>query len=74
MPKFLWLVALLGALAGGVVLLLGFLFASGAPQEAAAAGLACGLAVIPYVLARAANEFFGSAPAPPRPLPPRRQP
>lgn len=55
MVKFLWVLALLGALGGGLVLLLTVGAAQGAPQQAAGAAVAVALAVIPYVLARAAE-------------------
>lgn len=50
---FMGVLSILGSIAGGVVLLFGFIGAQSAPQEAAAAALAIALAVIPYVLFRA---------------------
>lgn len=57
MTKLLWVLAIFGALFGGLILLVGVSGASGAPQEAAAAAIAAAMAVIPYVLARAASEL-----------------
>ena len=56
MRQFLWAMVFLGALAGGIVLALSFLGGSGAPQQAAGAGVACALGVLPYVAARAWDE------------------
>lgn len=57
MRTFLWFMAIIGALIGAAVLAFGTLTATGAPQQAAAAAIAVGLAVIPYCLARAASEL-----------------
>jgi len=54
----LWLVAFAGAVAGAVSLALVLMTATGAPQEAAGAAIACALAVIPYVLARSWSELL----------------
>jgi hypothetical protein len=54
---FLWVLSLLGAVVGGLVLMVGVIGSSGAPQEAAAAGIACALAVIPYCFARAIEKL-----------------
>lgn len=48
-----YVLAALGAVAGAFELLLTFDPKLSAPQQAAGAATACGLAVIPYVLARA---------------------
>lgn len=48
--------AALGAVLGGLVLVLSVVGSSGAPQQAAGAAIAVALAVIPYVLARANAE------------------
>lgn len=53
---FLFTLAAIGALLGGVVLVLSVVLSSGAPQQAAGAAIAVALAVIPYVLARANAE------------------
>lgn len=57
MTFFLWILSVLGAVAGGVQLLL-VEAQPGAPQQAAAAAIAVGLAVIPYCLARAVSELL----------------
>lgn len=51
MVTFLEVVAMIGAILGGLVLIMTFTSANGAPQEAAGAALSLGLAVIPYCLA-----------------------
>jgi hypothetical protein len=56
--KLLWIVAGLGG-AAGAFFLLAALSAQAAPGQAAAAGLACGAAVVPYVLARAWDHLAG---------------
>lgn len=55
--RFLWLMTVIGALLGTVVLVFGVAYAPGAPGEAAAAAIAVALAVIPYCLARACQEI-----------------
>lgn len=50
----------LGAIAGTLVLIVGFAAANGAPQEAATAALAIALAVLPYVLFRAVQATAGA--------------
>jgi uncharacterized membrane protein len=52
MVGFLQFIAGLGAIAGGVVLFIASSSHMSAPQEAAAAAFAIGLAVVPYVLMR----------------------
>lgn len=47
--------ALLGAYLGGM----GVMNATGAPQEAAAAAVACALAIVPYVITRSV-EIIGA--------------
>jgi hypothetical protein len=49
---FLWIVAVIGATLGALVLC-GVLVQEGAPQQGAVAAVAAALAVIPYCLARA---------------------
>lgn len=48
----LWLITLLATCVGAVVLLMAF-NAEAAPAQGAAAALACGCAIIPYVFTRA---------------------
>ena len=55
--RALYLVAAGCSVVGGLLGLLTVAVASGAPQEAAGAALACASAVVPYVLARAVDEL-----------------
>ena len=57
MRIFSWYCTIFFSLLGGLIAFVGIAFASGAPQEAAAAaaGLAC--AVIPYCISRALTEI-----------------
>lgn len=57
MNRVVWLVAVLGAVAGGVVALATLLFASSAMQELAGYAMASTLALVPYVLARAVDAM-----------------
>jgi DNA-directed RNA polymerase subunit RPC12/RpoP len=57
MNKFLWVLTVLGCVIGGLIGVGGVVLANGAPQEAAAAAIAVACAVIPYCLARAADEL-----------------
>jgi len=50
---FWWVLAALGSVCGGLVLMFGFVSANSAPQEAAVAALAAATAIVPYVFARA---------------------
>jgi hypothetical protein len=54
----LWLFTLAGGLFGGLTLIVGLASANGAPQQAAAAGMALGYAVIPYCISRAVTEII----------------
>ena len=47
-----WLIALLGSLVGGLIMVVTLSSSNGAPQEAAGAAIAVGFAVIPYCFAR----------------------
>jgi hypothetical protein len=58
MKKFLWVITMLGSALGGLIGLAGVITANGAPQQAAAAAIGVGCAVIPYCFARAAQEFI----------------
>lgn len=49
---FFYALAVLGAVVGGFTLLTGMVLTKSAPQEAAAAAMAVGFAVVPYVLMR----------------------
>lgn len=53
MRSFIYLMPLLGSIAGTLTLLVTWLGAKTAPQEAAGFAMACALAVVPYVFARA---------------------
>ena len=72
MRNVFWAFALLGALAGGAILVLGVMEANGAPQQAAAAAIGGAVAIIPYVLARAVSELSPQSSPPARSLPPKR--
>lgn len=50
--SYLWALSALGSVCGAGMLIIGFVGADSAPQEAAAGAIACALAVVPYVLAR----------------------
>lgn len=55
MVKFFWMMTAGGAILAGLILIASVLLASNAPQQAAGAAIACAVAVIPYVFARAAE-------------------
>jgi hypothetical protein len=57
MRSFLWVVTIIGSIIGVLVVVGGVAASKGAPQEAAAAAIGISLAVIPYCLARAVQEF-----------------
>lgn len=57
--RIVWLLPLLGSFAAGIDLVNGLTVATGAPQQAAAAGIALALVVIPYCLARAVMGLAG---------------
>lgn len=57
MTKFLWVLTIIGSVAGAGLIYLGLTMSSGAPQEAAAAAMGVSIAVIPYCLARAVSEL-----------------
>ena len=48
-----WLFPIIGAVFGGLTILFTMVGASTAPQEAAGYAMACALAIVPYVFARA---------------------
>ena len=54
----LWWITAVGAGLGALALIIGVAAADGAPQEAAAAAIAVGLAVIPYCFARAVSKII----------------
>jgi hypothetical protein len=49
----LWIVTLIGTAIGALFLIAGLLSSTGAPQQAASAGIAVACAVIPYCFSRA---------------------
>ena len=53
MQTFLWGVTVISSFVGGLCLMLAFVAANGAPQEAALAAMGVAFAVIPYCIARA---------------------
>jgi len=55
--KFLWGTTTVGALIGVLTIFTTLTRATGATQEAAGAALACAFSVVPYVIARAFDEF-----------------
>ena len=65
----IWLLPVGGACAAVFILVVGFKQATGAPQEAVVAALACAVTIIPYCFARAANEILDLATLPTQPHP-----
>jgi len=61
MHTILWLLAAAGAIGGAAILVSTLMSATGAPQEAAGAAIACAVAIAPYVLARAFGELLPRA-------------
>jgi hypothetical protein len=55
--KFFWIVAIIGAVLGGLQFVGSMASATGSPQQAAGAAMGCALAIIPYVIARAVDEL-----------------
>ncbi len=53
MRSLIYTMPLMGSLAGTLAILLTFASSASAPQQAAGFALACALAVVPYVFARA---------------------
>jgi hypothetical protein len=62
MVKICWVISAITAVVGILFLIAGFAAAESAPQEASAAGLAIGIAAIPYVFARAMHSLFPDEP------------
>jgi hypothetical protein len=58
----LWLLPILGSLAGGGWLVFGLSNANGAPQEASVAATACALCIVPYVLLRSIQTIADNGP------------
>lgn len=57
MRRVLWFTTALGSFLGALLFVFGVPSAESAVQEGSVAAMAIGLAVIPYCLARAANEL-----------------
>jgi hypothetical protein len=54
----LWILTLIGTVLGVISLIEGLSSATGAPQQAASAGIAVACAVIPYCFARAMQQIM----------------
>lgn len=52
-----WIICIIACLIAGLVLFQTLAGASGAPQEAAGAAIACAIAIIPYVFARSVEKL-----------------
>jgi hypothetical protein len=76
MHAIVWTIAMIGAVVGGVDLLLVVRLQDTAPQQAVVAAMSVGWAVVPYVIARACDELTGhNRPASSRPAaPPAKRP
>jgi hypothetical protein len=59
MKTFCWIVTILSCVIAGIQLFDTLLRSQSAPQQAAGAGLAIAIAVIPYVFSRAVSELSG---------------
>ena len=57
--KFFWVIAIIGAVLGGLQLFASMPTPNGAPQQAAGAAMGCAMAIVPYVIARAVEELTG---------------
>ncbi|HZQ01389.1 MAG TPA: hypothetical protein VFB13_17725 [Reyranella sp.] len=55
--RFFWVISVIGAVLGGLALVFSLVGASSGPQQTYGFVFAIGLAVIPYVLARAVEAF-----------------
>lgn len=58
--KFFWIISILAAVCAYVVGFLMITTATGAPQEAAGAAIACLIAIVPYVIARGIDALTRS--------------
>ena len=59
--RMFYIFALLGAIGGTLIGIGGAVVSTGAPQQAAAAGIGCLVVIAPYVLARAVDELTRSS-------------
>jgi hypothetical protein len=55
--KFTWVLSLITSIIGGLIGVAGFVFANGAPQEAAAAAGGLVIVVAPYAFTRAVDAL-----------------
>ncbi len=55
--KFFWVISILAGVGAGAIGFLTIATATGAPQEAAGAAIACLIAIVPYVVARGIDEL-----------------
>ena len=62
MLHFFWMITMVAAVLAGGVFIWGLMAAESAPQEAAIAGVALAIAIIPYCFTRAYSEFSLSEP------------
>jgi hypothetical protein len=58
MKIFFWIITILACIVAGLLFFMTVTSSNGAPQEAAGAAMACAIAIIPYVLARAVEKLF----------------
>lgn len=57
MKIFFWMVTILACIIAGALFIFTITSSKGAPQEAAGAAMACAVAIIPYVFARAVEKL-----------------
>lgn len=57
--RVVWGCCISGSVIGGLYLFVGIFLSGGAAQQAAAGAIGCGLAVVPYCIARAVTEILG---------------
>jgi hypothetical protein len=57
MKIFFWIVTILACIIAGSLFIFTITSSKGAPQEAAGAAMACAVAIIPYVFARAVEKL-----------------
>jgi hypothetical protein len=60
MKVFFWIITILACIVAGFLFVVTVSQSNGAPQEAAGAAMACALAIIPYVFARAIEKLSGT--------------
>lgn len=57
MRMFFWVLTIIGSVIGGFFMVDALLVSTSAPQQGAAAAVAVGFAVLPYVFARACDQI-----------------